>query len=115
MTIPIYEPRTSYRLDEGGKVARPVTTYALRLRRLWQEFDAAKVEAYDTSGKPVEAKKVAELLTKETPVLVSADGQKVDPFHLRVIKRGTLVLVVPQPETPPPAEPPLAPPTPVRE
>jgi hypothetical protein len=101
MPVPVYVPRTSYVREEGGKVARPVTSYALVLRRQWREFEAAKVKAYDTAGKPVEARKVAELLAKETPVLVSSDGQKVGPFHLRVIKRGTLVLVVPPPEAGP--------------
>jgi hypothetical protein len=115
MPVPVYVPRTSYVLEEGGKVARPITSYALVPRRQWQLFPARKVEASQAHIGPVSSEKLSELLAKETPVLLSTDGQKVDPFHLQVIKRGTLVLVVPQPVAPPPAgeaatvTPPLAP------
>ncbi|HZY85998.1 MAG TPA: hypothetical protein VFE78_14290, partial [Gemmataceae bacterium] len=118
MPFPAYQARTSYVLEGGGKVARPVTTYAVVTQRHWQEFDPTKVEAYQANAGAVAGKKLAQLLAKETPVLVSADGQKVDPFHMQVIKRGTLVLVVPQPTPPPAAEPPslpFAPAAPVRE
>jgi hypothetical protein len=103
MPVPTYEPRTSYVLEEGGKVARPVTSFAVVLRLQWREYPAAQVEAYEAHGRPISGKKLAELLAKEVPVLVSADGQKVDAFHLQVIKRGTLVLVVPHPVAPPAA------------
>jgi hypothetical protein len=121
MPVTVYQPRTSYvidELDEGGKVARPVTSYAVVQRRQWREFDIAKVEAYEAYGEAVDAKRMMEWLARERPVLVSADGRKVDPFHMQVIKRGTLVLVLPKPAPPPPAEPPtppLAPQYPVRK
>jgi RNA polymerase sigma factor (sigma-70 family) len=123
--FPVYVSRTSYVLGEDKKVARPVTSYALEMRPHWRQFEPAKVKAYDLAGKPVSAGRLAKLLARETPVLVSADGQKVAPFHLQVIKPGTLVLVVPPPEglpatayppaipapaSPPPAPPDLAPP-----
>jgi RNA polymerase sigma factor (sigma-70 family) len=74
----------------------------------------------DTRGKPVAAKTLRQLLRKEKPVLASADGKAVDPLHLRLVKDGTLILilpvprgkaappvplpeVVPQPAAPPPA------------
>jgi hypothetical protein len=114
MPVPVYVPRTSYVVEDGGKVARPVTSYALVLRRHWREYAAAEVEAYEAYEGPVGRKKLAELLARETPVLVSSDGQKVDPFHMQVVKRGTLVLVVSQPGAAPPVvgEPDPVPPTP---
>jgi hypothetical protein len=113
MPVSVYLPRTSYVLEEGGKVARPVTTYALERRLRWREYDAAKVKAFDTAGHVVTAAKVRKWLAKELPVLVSADGKEVDPFYLRVIEPGALVLVVPELGAAPPAagEPALVPPT----
>jgi hypothetical protein len=115
MPIPMYQTRTSYVLEEGAKVARPVMSYVVVLGRHWMEFEGAKVEAYGTDGKRVGQAKLAELLAEETPVLLSTDGQKVGPFHLRVVKRGTLVLVVSPPppvaQQPPPG---LVPPAPAQ-
>jgi hypothetical protein len=114
MPVSMYLSRTSYVLEEGGKVARPVTTYALERRLHWREYDAAKVKAFDTAGHAVTAAKVKKWLAKELPVLVSVDGKEVDPFYLRVIEPGALVLVVSELGTAPQAAggPALAPPTP---
>jgi hypothetical protein len=54
-----------------------------------------ELQAYGVDGKKIETSSVAERLKKEIAVLVSADGQQVDPFHLQLIKEGTLVLVLP--------------------
>jgi hypothetical protein len=113
MPVQVYVPRTAYVLEEGGKVARPVTSYALEMRFQWQDYAAAEVQAYQAFEGPVGRKKLAELLARETPVLVSADGKKVDPFHMQVIKRGTLVLVVSQPVAAPPAVTETLPPPPM--
>jgi RNA polymerase sigma factor (sigma-70 family) len=75
----------------GTTYYEPVQTFE------WIENTATAVPAYDTAGKRIDAKKLAQLLEKETPVLVSADGKKVDPFYLHVVKEGTVILV---PETP---------------
>jgi RNA polymerase sigma factor (sigma-70 family) len=65
----------------------------------WQLYEPGQVEAYDTEGQFIDAKKLAELLAKETAVLMATDGKKVDPFYLQVIKPGTVVLVplIPKP------------------
>lgn len=52
------------------------------------------VEVQDLAGKEVSAKKLPDLLAKETPVLLSTTGA-VDPFHLQLVKEGTLVVLVP--------------------
>ncbi|MBI1918671.1 MAG: sigma-70 family RNA polymerase sigma factor [Planctomycetes bacterium] len=75
-------------------------------------IDSREVRAFGTDGKEIDAKKLARLLAKETPVLVSADGKPIDPFYLRIVKEGTLlVLIVP---TSPPLVPTLSQPTPVQ-
>lgn len=53
------------------------------------------VQGYDTNGKKVDADTVRRRLKKDTPVLISADGQPVDPFYLKLTRPGTLVLVNP--------------------
>jgi RNA polymerase sigma factor (sigma-70 family) len=103
MPVPDYVARTSYVFEEGGKVARPVTTYALEIRLQWREYDAAKVKAFDTAGHAVAPEKVKKWLAKELPVLVSVDGKEVAPFYLRVIEPGALVLVVSEPGVAPQA------------
>lgn len=52
------------------------------------------VQAFDTKGKPITAKRLRALLKKQTDVLVSADDRPVDPFYLRLIKEGTVVLIL---------------------
>jgi hypothetical protein len=73
-------------------------------------YKATDVKAYDTNGKAIAAEKLAKLLKKEVPVLVSADREKVDPLHLRLVKEGTVILVLPKPLAGPPVPGGLAPP-----
>ncbi len=87
-----------YEVEEGGqKRLVPVqikeNVFTLRTRSL----DARAVRAFRTDGKPVPAADLPRLLRKEVTVLVSADGRKVDPFYLEVIRAGTPVLVLPAP------------------
>jgi RNA polymerase sigma factor (sigma-70 family) len=58
-------------------------------------YPADVVDVFDTTGKKIDPKAVPELLKKEIPVLASADGKEVDPLHLRLVKEGTLILVLP--------------------
>jgi hypothetical protein len=70
-------------------------------------LDLAQTPVYTMDGKRVESKRLAELLPEQTPVVIARDGKMVDPFHLRVIKEGTLIVVPPPgpvvPERQPPA------------
>jgi hypothetical protein len=89
-----------------------------------KSFEASDVKAFDVQGKPMDSKELAKLLEKKTLVLCSTDSRKVDPFYLRIIKDGTVVLVISKPlwdgpvyqpgyVVPPSAEPPIQPsPTP---
>jgi len=62
-----------------------------------RELDARYVQVFGTDGKPVAAKEAAGRLEKETPSLLSVNGEKVDPFYLRILKKGTLTVVLPTP------------------
>jgi hypothetical protein len=59
------------------------------------EMPAKDVQAFTVDGREVSAEKLATLLAKERTVLVALDGKKVDPFHLKLYKEDTLVLVPP--------------------
>jgi RNA polymerase sigma factor (sigma-70 family) len=60
----------------------------------WQLFDAARVTATESDGKPIDAKALADRLQKMTTVLV-ADGRPPAAAYLQAIKAGTMVLLVP--------------------
>jgi hypothetical protein len=63
-----------------------------------QKMKAEGIRAYRADGKRVDAKMLPKLLAKQRGVLMSADGKKVDPFYLQIMKADTLVFVLPQPE-----------------
>lgn len=100
----------------GGKYTVQVVSYrpVQETRRLKGEG----VKVYTAAGKEVSARDAADKLKKPAIVLLAADGKKVDPFYLKIIKPDTLVLVAPvvvapaagTPSTPatPPADKPAA-------
>lgn len=63
----------------------------------WNEVtlktETVGVGVYDVQGKPVAWDKVAKVLTRDTPVLISVEP--VDPFYLQTMKPETLVIVGP--------------------
>jgi RNA polymerase sigma factor (sigma-70 family) len=67
-----------------------------------KSFEASDVKAFDVQGKPMDSKDLSKLLEKKTLVLCSTDSRKVDPFYLRIIKDGTVVLVISKPLWDPP-------------
>jgi RNA polymerase sigma factor (sigma-70 family) len=100
-----YEPRTTYN-DRGNAV----TSYVLRSALVEACYDLDDVRVQDAKGKEVDSSDLPRLLKGETLVLVSADGKPVDPLHLRLVKEGTLVLILPMPVLPPAVPPQAAPP-----
>jgi hypothetical protein len=63
-----------------------------------QTYDLNDVTVLDTKGRKLDKKTVAKLLKKETVAMASMWGQQVDPLHLRVLKDGILVFVLPPPK-----------------
>jgi hypothetical protein len=120
-----YQPRTTYQQRPDGGV-NGITSYELVGREQVMLLEMKNVRGFGTDGRRIETNAIAERLKKEIPVLVSANGQPVDPFHLQLIKEGTIVLVISEvlvlsanegvprvPQLPVPAsEPPLAYPPP---
>jgi RNA polymerase sigma factor (sigma-70 family) len=63
-----------------------------------QTYNLDDVEVFDTKGQKVDKKEVLRRLKEETVALASLTGEKVDPLHLRLIKDGALVFVLPLPK-----------------
>lgn len=57
--------------------------------------DLKEVHVLDTKGKEVDKKELPKLLKEET--LAVASFGEVDPLHLRILKEGTLVFILPSP------------------
>jgi hypothetical protein len=101
-------------VEKGGEVRKvPVrvkdTFMTMRVRAL----DVAGARASRADGRAVSPAALRQLLRKEVPVLVSADGRPVDPYYLEVIRGDTLVLVLPAPRFGPPVAVPVEGPGPV--
>jgi hypothetical protein len=104
-SIPVAEKRTvtvfeTVAVNVGGQVVNkqvPVqkTVDYTVMRMVWKELslpaDGPGTKIRDLEGKEVPAKKVKELLEKETPVLFST-VDAVDPLFLKIAKEGTLVI-----------------------
>ncbi len=60
-------------------------------------LDSEWIKGCSVFGKEYDARTLADKLQKPTTVLVSADGKAVDPYYLRVIQEGTIVVVAPTP------------------
>jgi hypothetical protein len=76
---------------QGETVPVKYTTVSMTIR----ELAARYVRVSGTNGKPLAAKDAADRLAKERPVLLSINGQKVDPFYLRLVNKDTLTAVLP--------------------
>jgi RNA polymerase sigma factor (sigma-70 family) len=73
-----------------GPMARPPGPLEL-------SYDLNEVQVFDTKGKEVGKKELAKLLKDETVAVASFGDQPPDPLHLRILKEGTLVFVLPLP------------------
>jgi RNA polymerase sigma factor (sigma-70 family) len=62
-----------------------------------QNYDFNDVQVLNTKGKKLTRKEVMKQLKEETVAVASQWGQPADPLHLRVLKDGILVFVLPAP------------------
>jgi hypothetical protein len=91
MVMPAPVPPGGEKTPAKGKPRVKVTNLMVTMT----EMPAKDVQAYTAEGREIPAEKLAEMLTKERTVLVALDGKKVDPFHLKLYKDDTIVLVPP--------------------
>jgi len=86
----------------GKAEVRKYVVHVPVLREVRVALDRAGVEVVGTDGKRIDPTDLPKLLRQPTPVLVSADGKKVDPFYLKIAREGTLIVVSAQLAAPPP-------------
>jgi RNA polymerase sigma factor (sigma-70 family) len=89
----LYVQRTE--VDKGGAqrtVVEPTIAVSLRV------IDANDVRAFDTRGKQMPPKALARALKKQVLAVAYTNGKGPDPQHLRLIREGTLILVLPGPD-----------------
>ena len=63
-----------------------------------QTYDLTDVQVVDTTGRKLDKKDLGKLLKEETVATASFAGMEVDPLHLRILKEGTLVFILPMPK-----------------
>jgi hypothetical protein len=98
-TVLVPEQRNEERVVtiDGKPVKQVVTVTVARPVQVTQRHKPEGVKVYTAAGKEVDAKDVPDKLKKPTVVLFAGDGNKVDPFYLKIIKPDTLVIVAPAP------------------
>jgi hypothetical protein len=79
-----------------AKDGRKVTTFQAKIVTHELVFRFADVRAHDVRGKPVRDLDLRRLLAKEAVVLVSGDGNPVEALHLRIVRDGVIVLMLPR-------------------
>jgi RNA polymerase sigma factor (sigma-70 family) len=87
----------------GGAVAGTATVARMKTttKLQTQSYDLDDVTILDTKGKEIDRRSIPKLLKEETVVMASLWGQPIDPLHLRVLKEGTLIVVLPVPKAGP--------------
>jgi RNA polymerase sigma factor (sigma-70 family) len=64
-------------------------------RTIESSYDLDEVQVLDAKGKKVGKKELAKALEDETVAVASFGGHPIDPLHLRILKEGTLVFILP--------------------
>jgi RNA polymerase sigma factor (sigma-70 family) len=110
-----YRPVTVYEPVRDQPQGRRASTYYVPIHVLVERsYKVSDVKVHDTTGKAIDSAELPRLLKGEVPALVAADGNPIDPLHLRLVKEGTLIFLLPRPaveptQPPPPAVVPEAP------
>jgi hypothetical protein len=99
--VPMQEQRQRVVTIDGRAVTETYQVTTFKTVPVTHRIKGDAVKVYTAAGKEVEARDVPEKLKKQTTVLFAADGKKVDPFYLKIIKPDTLVIVGPPPSPAP--------------
>jgi hypothetical protein len=70
------------------------TNYKAVMNKAVLVADGKEVRVSRKDGQAVDPKDLLKLLSKETPVLVFAQGE-IDPYYLQVIQEQVLIIVIP--------------------
>jgi hypothetical protein len=97
--VPVIEERTRTVNTADGRVV--TEKYAVTIMKTVQVTHRIKTEGVKVStadGKAIDVKDLPDKLRKPTIILLATDGNKVDPFYLKIVKADTLVVVPPAPK-----------------
>jgi hypothetical protein len=112
-----YRPETrTVEVNVGGKVEKRTYTVMVPVTTPSRTYSLDKATMARAGGGKIDRKELATVLDKPTMVVLSANGKPVDPAYLKVLRKNTIILVVPAaappmipmagPITPPPVAPP---------
>src|SRR5262249_15080349 len=97
-SVPTTETRTRIvPVAGGGAGTAAYNVPVFKMVQVTGRIKGEGVKVYTAAGKEVDAKDVPDKFKKPTIVLFAQDGNKVDPFYLKIIKPDTLVVVAPAP------------------
>jgi hypothetical protein len=83
-----------YQVKVGDRVEQREATVMVPVQRTVRvALGSKEVRLFNGRGKPVEPRDIPRYITGVTAVLVSADGNEVDPFYLRMARPGSLIVV----------------------
>jgi hypothetical protein len=93
-----------YKIKEATEDGKPAletryktvaeTNYKAVMNKAVLVADGKEVRVSRKDGQAVDPKDLPKLLSKETPVLVFAQGE-IDPYYLQVIQEQVLIIVIP--------------------
>jgi hypothetical protein len=83
--------------EEGRQVLRKVmfSMTLVMTTNVAVKFDPGNARFSQADGRAVEPNRLASVLTREQTAVISADGEPVDPFWLKSLNRGVLVVQAP--------------------
>jgi hypothetical protein len=91
-----YRPETrTAQVNVAGKLEQRNYTVMVPVMTKSRTHSLDKATIAQVGGGKVDRKELAKLLEKPTLVVMSADGKPVDPAYLKVLRKNTLVIVVP--------------------
>lgn len=97
------QQRTVQVTTNDGRVRQVTQTVMVPVLRQSSRILALdKVEIYGHDGKKLAPADVKKHLSRTVPALLSRNGMPVDRFYLRMVREGTLILVIPPAHVPPP-------------
>jgi hypothetical protein len=86
---------------DGRVEKRTVTVMVPESVLVQKKWELKKGALTDPEGKKLDADAVAKRLARPAPVVVSADGKKIDPSFLKVLKGDVIVFTGPMVGAPP--------------
>lgn len=93
---PVLEERTMIVMTLDGKTStKKVVKVMMIPKARTLRVGLRDLKSTDAAGNKLNIRVLRDRLKNEAPVLVSADGNPVDPFYLKAFKKETLVLIIP--------------------